>query len=84
MAPPAANSKVFARLFQKAAGSKGGALGRHPQMAEYPMLQAHLGGWGDFARENPPRTSLFCTLFAVEGLPVGEVARRAGEGTTAF
>ena len=33
-----AHFKVFVHLFQKAADSKGGALGRHPQMAERPML----------------------------------------------
>ena len=29
------------------------------------------GVWGDFARENPPRASLFCTLLAVVASPWG-------------
>ena len=47
-----------------------------------PCFRRIWGVWGDFARENPPRTSLFCALFAVEGLPMGEVARSAGGGPT--
>ena len=35
-------SKVFARLFQKAAGSKGSALGRAPQSAESPKWRFFL------------------------------------------
>ena len=36
-----------------------------------PCFRRIWGVWGDFARENPPRASLFCTLFAAVASPWG-------------
>ena len=66
-----AHSKVFVHLFQKVAGSKGGALGRHPQMAERPMLQAHLGGLGGFCKRKSPQDLPFLCPLCGRGPPHG-------------
>ena len=53
-------SKVFARLFQKAAGFQRAApFGRHPQMAELSILQAYLGVWGPLQETGPQGPSPF-------------------------
>ena len=67
----AACSNVFVHLFQKAAGPKGGALGRHPQMAECPMLQAHLGGLGGFCKRKSPQGLPFLCPLCGRGPPRG-------------
>ena len=36
-----------------------------------PCFRRIWGVWGDFARENPPRASLFCALFAAVASPRG-------------
>ena len=47
-------SKVFARLFQKAAGLQRAApFGRWPQPAERSILQAYLGVWGPLQEKGP-------------------------------
>ena len=50
------STKVFARLLQKAAESRGGASGRAPQSAEcpYPHKSAGGGQGGDPRRGSPP------------------------------
>ena len=74
-----AKTKVFGRAFyKKLADSKGRAFGRHPQMAERPMLQAHLGGLGGFCKRKSPQGLPFLHPLCGGGLPMGEVARRAG------
>ena len=55
-------SKVFVHLFQKVADSKGSAFGRHPQMAEFSILQAYLGVWGPLQEKGPQGPSFLRPL----------------------
>ena len=64
--------KVFARLFQKAADSKGRAFGRSPQGAKplsLPRLRRGdqtirwiVWSWGTLARSSPPSPDLYNSL----------------------